>query len=597
MTTTVSSILSGAITDIDVEFLKEKLAQPAPRSVFCHALDLKRQQDGLEISSEAMARMVEVSHALINGVDNHFDVWNGRQLMLLSQHFYTLDGDRDDEGTKKIWLQAKIYHHRFWNRVPFWEECILCCVAEEAMYSAFARRPEVSTVVSPSCTDLNTSALDKLSGHMRKFGIGSPQIRSLVQKVVDRNGFSRSIRDRLLAFEPQPPTPEGSPDITSSSGVAAASSSNAVSPTLNAVSTFEAANAGQPFGGNLLSGVNMPINVDTQQLSSAASAVQNRISAVAANRDQIVNDLNKEASKLQAHGSEFVAGAAGAVDEGVQQAFSWGLGGLEQLRSTVAKGAAAIQSQVVQSSTTDVVPPPTEGASLNATTTNSSGNLGENAASSSNLIDVDVQIDDALGTKTKLKPHQPIQVIDDEPHVEQHHYETPTLTEAIGSVPSVADDSSASGFSPAARTLSSSEHVQNQAVSSDQKDSPNVTNEPVVSSSLLDSPALAPAAAPTPKLEKPAETPAPAQPTAHATADLLSLDMSSPPPAATVTPVPTTVSGYNTTPNATTNIIDSTIQNAESNPVPQAVKSKTVDLLGLDDGDDDDVDDGADPFA
>eukprot|EP00434_Breviolum_minutum_P032499 symbB.v1.2.028739.t1/scaffold3013.1/size65374/9 len=75
-----------------------------------------------EIGEDAFEIAVSLFQAALDGADKDCDVWNGRELLVLSK-FLQLEESRKD-------VLLRVYNHPLWSRVTFWEDLLLAGLAE-----------------------------------------------------------------------------------------------------------------------------------------------------------------------------------------------------------------------------------------------------------------------------------------------------------------------------------------------------------------------------------------------------------------------------------------------------------------------------------
>jgi len=113
----------------------------ACRAAFCRALRLELQavaktEEGTEapedslppprkLSAAAVATFAEIITAGLDGCDLEGDAWNGRDFMVYAQALRT---EGEDGRPQSVLL--KVYNHKLWARVYFWEDALLVGLAE-----------------------------------------------------------------------------------------------------------------------------------------------------------------------------------------------------------------------------------------------------------------------------------------------------------------------------------------------------------------------------------------------------------------------------------------------------------------------------------
>ncbi|CAK9081439.1 unnamed protein product [Durusdinium trenchii] len=75
-----------------------------------------------ELSEDAFEIAVSLFQAALDGADKDSDVWNGRDLLVLSKFLQLQDSRKD--------VLLRVYNHPLWSRVTFWEDLLLAGLAE-----------------------------------------------------------------------------------------------------------------------------------------------------------------------------------------------------------------------------------------------------------------------------------------------------------------------------------------------------------------------------------------------------------------------------------------------------------------------------------
>jgi len=116
----------------------------------------------------------------LDGCDDQSDAWSGRDLMVLAQLFRS-----EGEGGKTTSLLSRIYSHRIWSKVTFWEDVLMNGLCEAHAAEVVWRRS-----LSPGSQFQQppmTSFLSRFVGHMLAFGIRLDQARSAVGATIRKN--------------------------------------------------------------------------------------------------------------------------------------------------------------------------------------------------------------------------------------------------------------------------------------------------------------------------------------------------------------------------------------------------------------------------
>lgn len=139
----------------------------------------------------------------------------------------TAEGTREAPSQPVRWsLHRCLYHHRYWNRVTFWEEALALTVSEELQRQKLSEKwqaegPEVLQQQESLFRERNPccSSLPSFGSFMSLYGIAAEQVRSLLLSVSKHLNLDEQTREMLL---------QGATDIAIAHGQshAVASSSN-----------------------------------------------------------------------------------------------------------------------------------------------------------------------------------------------------------------------------------------------------------------------------------------------------------------------------------------------------------------------------------
>eukprot|EP00913_Durusdinium_trenchii_P002087 g1927.t2 len=156
-----------------------------------------------ELSEDAFEIAVSLFQAALDGADKDSDVWNGRDLLVLS---------------KFLQLQA-IYNHPLWSRVTFWEDLLLAGLAEAhfqlvlSRWASPSRLPEsLSCQVADAASAkrevqevVMTPFLQRYMAYMVSLGINFEQARGsavrTLRKHVELLGTSHEAYLQLITHE------------------------------------------------------------------------------------------------------------------------------------------------------------------------------------------------------------------------------------------------------------------------------------------------------------------------------------------------------------------------------------------------------------
>eukprot|EP00928_Gymnodinium_smaydae_P055543 TRINITY_DN3905_c0_g1_i1.p1 TRINITY_DN3905_c0_g1~~TRINITY_DN3905_c0_g1_i1.p1 ORF type:complete len:743 (+),score=166.50 TRINITY_DN3905_c0_g1_i1:51-2231(+) len=225
--------------------LQNGLTDHRRRAALCQVLRaqvLTHEPQGTEIDNAkpvtidllALEALAQVFTAALDGCDEagETDAWNGRDLMVLAQLFKA-----EMEGGKSTSLLSRVYSHRLWSKVPFWEEVLLIGLCEAHAAEVIWRRS-----LAPGCHFVNpsmTSFLDRFVGHMLTFGIRLEQARNAVSATIRKNSALLGAMGKpyetllLKAYEAAAAAPDAAAAAAAAPGdsPAAASSAAAGAPT------------------------------------------------------------------------------------------------------------------------------------------------------------------------------------------------------------------------------------------------------------------------------------------------------------------------------------------------------------------------------
>ncbi|KFG40206.1 hypothetical protein TGP89_259720 [Toxoplasma gondii p89] len=257
--------------------LKSDFASPAKRLAFLKAVERRRRACMVRGHKQVYLHHMlclrilgEISEWLLDAADEQLDVWTGRMLLLLSmqiaasglksadpqmQTFSWVDFaqscaeiDKKDRGDARNTLPATeaetvrwslhrcIYHHRYWNRVTFWEEALTLTISEEFQRQKLMEKwrtmgDEVLQQEEKAFRERNPccGCLTSFGSFMVLYGIAPEQVQSLLLVVCRACHLEDEFAARLVEGMQQFASPTVNANKASGSSSSAASSSSSVS--------------------------------------------------------------------------------------------------------------------------------------------------------------------------------------------------------------------------------------------------------------------------------------------------------------------------------------------------------------------------------
>lgn len=157
------------------QVLKQEVLMGVPEGT-----ELDNAKD-IRVGLLALEGLALVFCAALDACDAAVDAWFGRDFMVLAQLFRA-EVPETGKGTS---LFSRIYSHRIWSKVPFWEEVLLVGLCEAHAAEVIWRRslPAGSLFNTPSMT----AFLSRFVGHMLTFGIRLEQARAAVYATLRKN--------------------------------------------------------------------------------------------------------------------------------------------------------------------------------------------------------------------------------------------------------------------------------------------------------------------------------------------------------------------------------------------------------------------------
>eukprot|EP00929_Paragymnodinium_shiwhaense_P090172 TRINITY_DN50361_c0_g1_i1.p1 TRINITY_DN50361_c0_g1~~TRINITY_DN50361_c0_g1_i1.p1 ORF type:complete len:706 (-),score=166.56 TRINITY_DN50361_c0_g1_i1:119-2236(-) len=130
----------------------------------------------------ALEALASVFVGALDACDEACDTWHGRTLMVLAQKFRS-----ETEAGKPATLLMRIYSHKLWSKVTFWEEALVIGLCEAYAGEAQYRRscPTGTLFKAPPMTKF----LDNFVSYMLSFGIRLEQARGAVMSTIRKNSL------------------------------------------------------------------------------------------------------------------------------------------------------------------------------------------------------------------------------------------------------------------------------------------------------------------------------------------------------------------------------------------------------------------------
>eukprot|EP00927_Polykrikos_kofoidii_P032150 TRINITY_DN27470_c0_g3_i1.p1 TRINITY_DN27470_c0_g3~~TRINITY_DN27470_c0_g3_i1.p1 ORF type:complete len:800 (-),score=169.12 TRINITY_DN27470_c0_g3_i1:66-2465(-) len=134
----------------------------------------------VSIPLAALDALASVVVAAVDACEHQNDAWGGRDFMVLAQGFRA-----EADSGKVQTLLSRVYNHKMWSKVTFWEDILLVGIFEAHAAEAVWRRQLAagSQFVQPSMT----SFLGRFVAYMLSYGISIEQARASVAVTLRRN--------------------------------------------------------------------------------------------------------------------------------------------------------------------------------------------------------------------------------------------------------------------------------------------------------------------------------------------------------------------------------------------------------------------------
>ncbi|PFH37967.1 hypothetical protein BESB_003080 [Besnoitia besnoiti] len=272
----VCAQLSAVLPQLKVDF-----ASSAKRFAFLKSLERRRRACMVKGHKQVYLRHVvclrilgQISEWLLDYADEQLDVWTGRMLLLLSMQIAAsglksadpqmqtfawpefaraveeerkkrgkAQGDAQrvaDEGagsadreTVRWSLHRCIYHHRYWNRVTFWEEALTLTISEELQRQKLMEKwrtmgDEVLQQEEQKFRERNPccGCLTSFGSFMVLYGIAPEQVQSLLLSVCRACHLDDDFAARLVEGMKQFAAPAGAGGAPKPAALSSASSSS-----------------------------------------------------------------------------------------------------------------------------------------------------------------------------------------------------------------------------------------------------------------------------------------------------------------------------------------------------------------------------------
>lgn len=169
---------------------------------------------------EAFDLATALFKAATDGADAECDVWNGRDLLVLSK-FIQLRSSSDDTEEPRDDVLLRIYDHPLWSRVTFWDDLLLAGLAEahfQLVLSRWADPQGLSGSLSGFATSVDAASakreiqevvmtpfLQRYMAYMISLGISFQQAKGAttrtLQKHVELLGTSHEAYLRLITHD------------------------------------------------------------------------------------------------------------------------------------------------------------------------------------------------------------------------------------------------------------------------------------------------------------------------------------------------------------------------------------------------------------
>ncbi|CAE7667776.1 unnamed protein product [Symbiodinium sp. CCMP2456] len=170
---------------------------------------------------EAFDLATALFKAATDGADAECDVWNGRDLLVLSKFIQLRSSSADDTEEPRDDVLLRIYDHPLWSRVTFWDDLLLAGLAEahfQLVLSRWADPQGLSGSLSGFATSVDAASakreiqevvmtpfLQRYMAYMISLGISFQQAKGAttrtLQKHVELLGTSHEAYLRLITHD------------------------------------------------------------------------------------------------------------------------------------------------------------------------------------------------------------------------------------------------------------------------------------------------------------------------------------------------------------------------------------------------------------
>jgi hypothetical protein len=165
------------ISQDELEAIQEVFSTQSGRLSFCKAIHTQSPQLP---SLTCLSNLGKVLNSLLSISEADMDTECARRVAAFALKFF----DQDVSGKKKF-IQAEVYHHSLWNRIQFWEEACVSCIADFFINQYLERLD--GAVQRYSFTF--PISLDRFGTFLMVFGISYQSAREIVNRVVEREIF------------------------------------------------------------------------------------------------------------------------------------------------------------------------------------------------------------------------------------------------------------------------------------------------------------------------------------------------------------------------------------------------------------------------
>ena len=165
------------ISKDELEAIQEVFSTHSGRLSFCKAIHAQVPQLS---SLTCLSNLGKVLNLILAVSEADMDTECARRVAAFALKFFF-----QDVSGKKRFIQAEVYHHSLWNRIQFWEEACVSCIADFFIDQYLGRLD--GTVQRYSYT--SPISLDRFGTFLMVFGISFQSAREIVNRVVDREIF------------------------------------------------------------------------------------------------------------------------------------------------------------------------------------------------------------------------------------------------------------------------------------------------------------------------------------------------------------------------------------------------------------------------